>query len=138
MKATDTLWATMAGGTGMTLTYLFGGIDKQFQAVAILIAIDFITGWAAGYKGDGVDSKKAYLGIKKKAVMICFIIIGHWADVVSGTDGTFRTLMIWYLIGIEITSIAENAGKLGLAIPTQIKQKFTQLQEKEPENKPKE
>jgi toxin secretion/phage lysis holin len=138
MKSTDTLWATIAGGSGITLTYLFGAIDKPFQALAIFIALDFLTGWAAGYKNDGVDSKRAYAGVKKKAVMLGFVIIGHWADVVSGTDGTFRTLMIWYLIGIEITSIAENAGKLGLKFPDQIKQKFVQLQEKETENKPKE
>lgn len=127
---TDSIWASGVGGVGMGLTYLFGGNDKMFHALVILMLIDFATGWAVGYKEKQVSSKKAYNGAVKKAVMLLMVIVAVQVDYLTGTENVFRNMMIWYLIGIEFTSFIENAGRFGLYVPEAIKAHFTQLKNK--------
>lgn len=129
---TDTLWASVVGTSGITVSYLLGGLDKAVHALIILMLIDFVTGWLIGYKKKQVSSKTAYNGIRKKVVMVLMVIVGAQADYLTGNDGVFRNMIIWYLIGIECTSLIENAGKFGLAFPEGFKQRFTQLQQPQP------
>ncbi|MFC0188243.1 holin family protein [Fictibacillus aquaticus] len=124
---TDTLWASIVGGSGLTISYLVGGLDKAISCLAILMVIDFVTGWIIGYKKSEVSSKRAYEGIKKKLVMICMVIAATQADYMTGNN-VFRNMIVFYLIGIEFTSLIENASKLGLQFPDQFKERFTQLQ----------
>jgi len=128
----DKYFSLGAGGLGICINYLWGGLDTMLTALLGLMALDFIAGLLCGGKRKSIDSEVAYVGITKKKMMILIMVaVGVIVDRLVNTDGAIRSLVIFFYISMEGISILENAGKLGFRYPDKLKDILVQLQDKE-------
>lgn len=120
----------MLGGT--FLTYILGTFDTVLIITVTFMGFDYLSGVLAGTKNNQLDSKIGIQGVKKKAFMLIYIIVGTLLDrLINNGAWTFRTLMCFYIIGTEGISILENGGKLGVPYPKKLFDVLNQLKEKE-------
>lgn len=120
----------MLGGT--FLTYILGTFDTVLIITVTFMGFDYLSGVLAGTKNNELDSKIGIQGVKKKAFMLIYIIVGTLLDrLINNGVWTFRTLMCFYIIGTEGISILENGGKLGVPYPKKLFDVLNQLKEKE-------
>ncbi len=83
-----------------------------------MAAIDYITGvFAVGYNGE-LKSKVGFKGIAKKVVL--FLLVGGAAQLDSafGSNSAIREATIFFFIGNELLSLLENAGLMGIPLPS--------------------
>lgn len=127
---TNTLYTTIAGGIIAAIAYLFGGLDHLLLWLAVMMAIDFFMGVLVGSYSHNISSKRFFKGLGKKTAMLLMVIVANGVDMVVGTNGgIMRNSMILFLIANEGISITENAGKLGINIPSKITNVFDQLKD---------
>lgn len=124
------------GGGGMILTFLFGQWNDALQALAVFMAIDYITGVMAAYLKPRakLPSKKGLRGIIKKMALVLFVAFAHWLDMALG-QSVFCLLAVYFLLGNEGLSILENISYCGVPIPDSVKTKLEQLAHEKQEAK---
>lgn len=129
MQKTDTFYTFLVGGGAASVAYLLGGIDHLLIALAVIMAVDFVSGLFAGTKETGVSSRRAFRGLVKKGAMVALVVVAHQLDIVAGTaDAQFlRNAMILFLIAVEGISIIENMERLGVPIPPFLRRHFEQM-----------
>ncbi|MDR3173623.1 MAG: phage holin family protein [Treponema sp.] len=120
---------SLAALTLSVIAYVSGGITYLLPVLAILIAIDYLTGIiAAVIAGRQFSPGTAVRGAVKKAVYILFVIFAQLLDsVVVAVNytgvidiGNFHYLgfvVNIYLIGTECLSIAQNMADCGMPVP---------------------
>jgi toxin secretion/phage lysis holin len=119
---------------GTVLTWLFGGWEIGLQILITCMALDYILGLMTGYKNDELDSRKGFNGLKKKFTVLIILILAVLLDRLLGQEWIFRTAVIYFYVAMEGLSILENAAKLGVPIPSKLKEALVQLQEKGEDN----
>ncbi|WP_341517742.1 phage holin family protein [Bacillus paramobilis] len=98
--------------------YFLGGRDTTLKVLVILAAIDYITGvFAAGINGE-LKSKVGFKGIAKKVVLFLLVAAATQADAFMGTNSAIREATIFFFIGNELLSLLENAGRIGIPLPS--------------------
>lgn len=114
---------------GAAFSFLVGGVDKLITALLVFVVLDYVTGLAAAWKTETLDSKKGFEGIKRKIVMLLIVILAHWIDVSIFGVSTFRSMVIFAYLGNEGLSIVENLDRMGYReyIPAFIRDKLVQL-----------
>lgn len=129
MQKTDTFYTFVVGGGAASVAYLLGGIDHLLIALAVIMAVDFVSGLFAGTKETGASSRRAFRGLVKKGAMVALVVVAHQLDIVAGTaDAQFlRNAMILFLIAVEGISIIENMERLGVPIPPFLRRHFEQM-----------
>ena len=103
------------------ISALIGGWDLALETLAIVMALDYITGLiVAGVfhkspksEGGALDSKAAFKGLVKKALVLIFVVAFHQADRLTGKT-FFRDGCCWAFFIAEFISVAEN---IGLVMP---------------------
>lgn len=113
------------------LTALWGWFGWLLVAWVALMAIDYVTGSAAGMRAGKWSSKIARDGILHKAGSIAIVLVAGLADMLLGTvlghlpgirlpwDYTILlcpVVVVWYAL-TEMGSIIENAVALGAPCP---------------------
>ena len=123
---------------GGWLGYFVGGMDGLLSVLVIMIVIDYVTGVMVGMAEKKISSKIGFIGICRKILIIMFVGIANVLDLyVIGSGSMLRTAAIFFYISNEGISILENAAKLGLPVPSKIKNMLEQLHdtaEKDDEN----
>ncbi|MCU5063158.1 phage holin family protein [Bacillus cereus] len=118
MDQINVLIKTVVAIFGAFCGYFFGGWDAILKILVILAVIDYITGIiAAGYKGE-LKSKVGFKGISKKVVIFLLIGVAAQLDFVLGSNSAVREATIFFFMGNELLSILENAGSIGIKLPT--------------------
>jgi toxin secretion/phage lysis holin len=129
------------------VSYVCGGITYLLPILAILIAIDYVTGVIASIITDRRFSfRTAVKGAARKASYILFIIFAQLIDAVvvainhTGIVdvGSFHYLGFFvnlYLIGTEGLSIARNAAVCGMPMPPPLVRFFKKLEKLTGEDK---
>ena len=112
------------------ILYLIGGFDILFKALLIMMALDYITGVAKGYKEKNVNSKRAYKGFWKKLVILIIVVAATQMDIILQGMG-IRTLVLMFYVATEFLSILENAAMLGIPIPEKLKGALEQCKDKQ-------
>lgn len=107
--------------------FLFGGFDILFQVLCIMMLLDYITGLIKGYKNKNINSNKAYVGLRKKLIILIIIVAGTILDKVVPGVGIRNIILIFYT-STEFLSITENAAAVGVPIPKKLKLALEQLQ----------
>ena len=115
------------GVFGAIIAELFGGWDSDIATLIIFMCIDYITGIivAAAFKRSqktetgALSSKVGFIGLCKKGVMMLVVLIAHRLDLLIGTD-YIRTATVIGFCCSELVSIIENAGLMGVPLPTVI------------------
>lgn len=110
--------------------YLFGGFDTLITTLIIFIVLDCITGVCKGIYRKELNSKKGLKGIIKKTGYLFIIILASLFDkITNNTDGTIRTITIYFFISNEAISILENWALMDLPLPKKLLNVFKNLTE---------
>lgn len=115
------------GIIGSFISTLLGGWDTGLATLCILMAVDYITGWivAGVFKNSeksengGLSSSAGFKGLAKKGVMLLFVLVAYRIDLTVGST-YIRDAVIIAFIANEVISITENAGLMGIPIPSVI------------------
>jgi toxin secretion/phage lysis holin len=106
---------------------LFGGWDAALVTLIIFMGIDYFTGLiVAGVfhnstktENGALESKAGWKGLCRKGVTLLIVLVACRLDLIMGS--TFiRDAVIIAFIANETISIIENAGLMGVPIPSVI------------------
>lgn len=124
------------GAVGSFIAGLFGGWSDGLMILCIFMVIDFITGMTAAAMGEsgkstngGISSQVIWKGILKKLMTLVLVVVGAQLDRLTGANYIRDTVVIAYCI-TEVVSIIENAGLIGLPVPSIIQKVIDVLKEK--------
>ena len=115
---------------GTTIAKLLGGWDMALYVLISVIALDYITGVLVAIFNKCVSSEIGYKGLLKKMMILLLVYLAVLLEQATGTN-VIRLLVIMFYIANEGISVLENAGKLGVPYPPQIKKILIQLKEGE-------
>lgn len=95
-----------------------GGWDATLKVLVTMAIIDYLTGViAAGLNGQ-LKSKIGFKGITKKVMLFLLVAAATQADVIMGTNSAIREATLFFFIGNELLSLLENAGRMGIPLPS--------------------
>ena len=129
----DTLmiWVKMAGGAICAmLTALFANAFSSpcVSVLLILMLLDYLSGvWSAVLKKT-VSSRVGFHGLLKKVMILAVIAVAHLVGQTVGAP-EIRSFVIGFYIANEGISILENAGNIGVPLPSKLIQVLDCLKE---------
>lgn len=113
------------------LIVILGGWDKLLLAIIVFALIDYLTGIMAAAITGKLNSKTGAKGILKKLVMFAVIAAGTVIDQCGFYSEPYvRSLFILFYLGVEGTSIIENADEAGVPVPAPFKSALEQIRTK--------
>ncbi len=120
---------TITALIGSAIAELFGGWDMALQTLVIFMAVDWITGGILlpGVFGKSpkstngaMESHAGWKGLCRKAMTLFYVLVAARLDALMHTDYLRDAVCIGFIAN-EALSIAENAGLMGLPMPSYIK-----------------
>ena len=115
-------------GLGGWMGYYLGGCDGLLYALISFVVVDYLTGVMCAIADKKLSSNVGFKGICRKVLIFLLVGIANIIDIqVIGQEGILRTAVIFFYLSNEGVSLLENAGHLGLPIPTQLKDVLEQL-----------
>lgn len=133
---------TILGVVGGFIASCFGGWDAALTTLIIFMGIDYITGLivAGVFHNSGktesgaLESRAGWKGLCRKGMTLLIVLIACRLDLVMGTTFIRDAVVIAYIAN-ETISIVENAGLMGLPIPSAITKAIEILKKEEGEMK---
>lgn len=123
---------------GAYLGFLLGGWDTALGIMFIFMAVDYVTGVLAAFRGrsdktsgGGFSSREAFLGITRKMIMLLIVMLAVALDRLLSTEGVCRIAAIGFYVANEGMSIVENAALLGVPFPKALLRVLESLKEKD-------
>ncbi len=131
---------TMIGMIGGFVASMFGGWDAALTTLVIFMAIDYVTGLVvAGIfhksqktESGALESRAGWKGLLRKGTTLLVVLIACRLDLAIGTNFVRDAVVIGYIAN-EAISIVENAGLMGIPIPSVIKKSIDVLKKQENE-----
>lgn len=131
---------TAVGIVGGAISSFFGGWDALMRTLIILMVVDYIMGvmvaavWHKSPKSEtgALESRAGWKGLCRKGVTLLIVLVAARLDVMLGTDFVRDAVIIGYAAN-ELISIIENAGLMGIPIPSAIQKAIDILQDKSEE-----
>lgn len=121
------VFAVLGGWVG----YFVGGCDGLLYALLAFVVIDYITGVMCAIADRKLSSEVGFKGIAKKVLIFMMVGIANVLDVqIIGNGSVLRTAVIFFYLSNEGVSLLENAGHLGLPIPSRLKAVLEQLHDR--------
>lgn len=128
---------TAIGAVGSVIAGLFGGWDTGLTTLMIFMFLDYITGLivAGVFKNSpktttgALESSTGWKGLCRKGVMLVFVFVAYRLDLTIGTNYIKDCLVIAFITN-ETISLVENAGLMGVPLPTVITKAIDILQKK--------
>ena len=119
---------SIAGLIGSVAAHFLGGWDMALQTLIIFMGIDYLTGLLvagvfhnSGKSQNGaLESRAGWKGLCRKGMTLLIVLVAAQLDKVAGTDVIRNAAIIAYIVN-ETISIIENAGLMGLPIPSIIR-----------------
>ena len=119
---------TMVGGW---LGYFLGGCDGLLFALVVFVVMDYVTGVMCAAADRKLSSEVGFKGICRKVLIFMMVGIANVLDVqIIGNGSVLRTAVIFFYLSNEGVSLLENAGHLGLPIPSRLKAVLEQLHDR--------
>ena len=128
---------TAVGAIGGFIASLFGGWTASLTTLLIFMGIDYISGlvvagvFHASTKTEtgALESRAGFKGLIKKLMTLLFVLIGYRLDLAVGTTYIKDAVCIAFMAN-ELISIVENAGLMGLPVPSVISNAIDILKKK--------
>jgi len=128
------------GAGGSFIANLLGGWTTDLVTLIIFMTIDYITGlvvagvFKASPKTDSgaLESRAGWKGLCRKGMTLLVVLVAARLDMAIGVT-YIRTAVIIGFMANELISIVENAGLMGLPIPSAITKAIDVLQSKQEE-----
>lgn len=113
------------GVAGSGIAYLFGGWDASIQTLLVFMAIDFISAFilAGVFKkstkteSGALESKTCWKGLVRKGMTLLVVVVATYLDRITGQTVIRDAVCIAFIVN-ETISIIENAGLMGVPIPS--------------------
>lgn len=128
----ETMLKWAAAALAAAVSFLYGEWTMLLSILLTLVVIDYVSGLiAAGMEG-GIKSRTGLTGIARKIFIFVMVAVAHLVDKVLIEVGfeveslIFMAAIVFYIVN-ELISIFENAGRIGLPVPKQLKQAITIL-----------
>lgn len=136
MKTLWILFQTTFTSLGAVLGWYLGGLDGFLYALIAFVIADYITGLLAAISEHRVSSSVGFHGIARKILIFTLVGLANLLDIyVLNQAGVLRTATIFFYLSNEGISLIENATRLGLPVPEQIRQALDAITRRS-ENKP--
>ena len=132
---------TAVGAVGGVIAYALGGWDNAVITLIVFMVIDYAMGIivAGVFKNSeksesgGLSSRVCWVGLARKVMTLLFVVIAYRLDLLIGTD-YIRTGVIIAFCASELISICENAGLMGVPLPSVITKAIDILKSKSEDN----
>lgn len=116
---------TAVGVVGSAITAAFGGWDQALVTLVIFMVIDYLSGLiVAGIfhnsrktENGALESRAGWKGLCRKGVTLLFVLIAYRLDLALGVNYIRNAVIIGFMAN-ELISITENAGLMGIPLPT--------------------
>lgn len=120
---------------GTWFLFLIGGWQLLLTILAVFMLIDISTGIINALIKRKLTSAIGYKGFLKKATIMLVIILANWLDMLTISEvPVFKTIAIYFYIGMEGLSILENLDQIGVPIPKAIRKYVNQIAKDEETN----
>lgn len=106
---------------------VWGAWDQLMTALAILMALDVVTGFLRAFIQQELSSKESFRGMAKKVLIFVLIAVAVQVDAITGLDGTTRQVVGVFYCASEGLSILENSVAAGMPVPEVLRQALKQL-----------
>lgn len=129
-----------AAAASAVVSFLFGEWTPLLSVLIVLVFMDYITGLIASAVEGRLKSRIGLIGIARKVFIFLMVAVANLVDVVMIETGireepfVMMAVIVFYIIN-ELLSITENSGRIGLPVPSQIKQAIEMLKQKEGDRK---
>ena len=128
---------TAIGVVGSTIASFFGGFDAALITLLIFMGVDYATGLiVAGVfhksektENGALESRAGWKGLCRKGVSLLVVLVACRLDMIIGTN-FIRDATVIAFIANETISIIENAGLMGVPIPSVITKAIEVLKKK--------
>ncbi len=120
---------TVTALAGSAVAELFGGWDLALQTLVMFMTVDWITGGillpgvfgkSPKSRNGAMESRAGWKGLCRKAMTLFYVLVAARLDMLMHTDYLRDAVCIGFIAN-EALSIAENAGLMGLPLPSGIK-----------------
>ncbi len=113
------------GMAGSIMVSALGGWDSGLATLIIFMAVDYTMGLiVAGIfrnspktKSGALESRVGWKGLCSKCVTILFVLVAYRLDIIIGVS-YIRNAVIIGFVANELISIVENAGLMGIPLPS--------------------
>ncbi|QHJ72459.1 hypothetical protein DP120_18190 [Planococcus halotolerans] len=113
---------------GVSISFLFGAWHISLTILLVFMVIDILTGLIKSAKERKLSSNLAFNGFLKKATIMLVIILANLLDLLTSAGvPVFRTMAVFFYIGMEGLSIAENVKRIGLPLPKGISKYINEM-----------
>ncbi len=134
------LICTAMGIVGSFFATLFGGWNTGMITLIIFMVIDYVSGLVvAGVfhnskktESGTLESRTGWKGLCRKCMVLLFVLIAYRLDLLIGTNYIRDAVIIGFCTN-EAISIVENAGLMGIPLPTVITKAIDMLTKKSKE-----
>lgn len=128
---------TAIGIVGSTIASFFGGFDAALITLLIFMGVDYATGLiVAGVfhksektENGALESRAGWKGLCRKGVSLLVVLVACRLDMIVGSN-FIRDATVIAFIANETISIIENAGLMGVPIPSVITKAIEVLKKK--------
>lgn len=128
---------TAIGVVGSTIASFFGGFDAALITLLIFMGVDYATGLiVAGVfhksektENGALESRAGWKGLCRKGVSLLVVLVACRLDMIMGSN-FIRDATVIAFISNETISIIENAGLMGVPIPSVITKAIEVLKKK--------
>lgn len=128
---------TAIGIVGSTIASFFGGFDAALITLLIFMGVDYATGLiVAGVfhksektENGALESRAGWKGLCRKGVSLLVVLVACRLDMIMGSN-FIRGATVIAFIANETISIIENAGLMGVPIPSVITKAIEVLKKK--------
>lgn len=128
---------TAIGIVGSTIASFFGGFDAALITLLIFMGVDYATGLiVAGVfhksektENGALESRAGWKGLCRKGVSLLVVLVACRLDMIMGSN-FIRDATVIAFIANEAISIIENAGLMGVPIPSVITKAIEVLKKK--------
>lgn len=127
---------TVAAASAAAVSFLWGEWSILLKILLAFVIIDYVTGLIASAVEGRLRSKVGLVGIARKVLIFLMVAVANLVDIVLIESGIreepflMMAVIVFYIIN-ELLSITENGGRIGLPIPSQIRQAIEMLKQKE-------
>ena len=136
-------FCSVIGIIGGFIASLFGGWDSALLTLVIFMAIDYISGLAvAGVfkrssksRSGALESRAGWKGLCKKGVTLLVVLVACRLDILLATSFVRDAVIIAFIVN-ESLSIIENAGLMGVPIPSALTRAIEVLKNSTDNEKP--
>ena len=126
---------TTIGVIGAFIAQLYGGWTQGMTTLLLFMGIDYVTGllvagvWHNSKKTDDgkLESRAGWKGLIRKGVTMLIVLVASRLDIELGTTLIRDTTVIAFIVN-EAISITENAGLMGVPLPSIVKNALEVLQ----------